>query len=128
MSTTGPGAVSVENVAQTQRQIAQLKKQSRNTNFSFSASSKPVFFKETSSGHAYTAEKHNENKSAHIGQIQNMRIANFSMGFNPTVYNTTTDYNNQFANNKKSGSQERQQAQKDRVQKNRMPHYDFGRD
>lgn len=44
-----------------------------------------------------------------------MRIANFSMGFEPTLYSTTTDYNNKFANNKQALSVERQQAQKDRV-------------
>jgi len=107
MSTTGPGAVNVENVAQTQRQIAQLKKQSRNSNFSFSASTKPVFFKETSAGQAFTPDKLKEKKCSHIGQVQNMRVANFSMGFAPTIYNTTTDHNNQFASNKQSMSVDR---------------------
>ena len=67
LSAAGPGAVNVENVAQTQRAIAQLKKASRNSNFSFSATPKPVFFKETSAGHAFTAEKLKEKKSSHLG-------------------------------------------------------------
>ena len=97
MSASGPGAVTVENVAQTQRAIAQLKKASRNSNFSFSATPKPVFFKETSAGHAFTAEKLKEKKSSHIGQVQNMRVANFSMGHAPNAYSTTSDHNNRFA-------------------------------
>ena len=129
MSTQGPGAVNVETVAQTQRATAQLKKASRNSNFSFSATSKPVFFKETSAGHAYTADKLKEKRDVQIGQVQNMRVANFSMGCEPTMYNTTTDFNNRFAINKQTTmSVDRKQAQKERVAKNRQPHYDFGRD
>ena len=55
------------------------------------------------------------------------------MGFEKaTCYNTTSDYNNQHMNVMPKQSQqmrtERLQEQRDRVQKNRMPHYDFGRD
>lgn len=128
MSTQGPGAVNVESVAQTQRAIAQLKKASRNSNFSFSTTPKPQFFGETSAAHAFASDRLKEKKSTHIGQVQNMRVANFQMGFAPGAYSTTTDHNNRFASTTQSFSADRQQAQKDRVQKNRMPHYDFGRD
>ena len=54
------------------------------------------------------------------------------MGFEKsTCYNTTTDYNNKHMNEAKQSQQmrtERLQEQRDRVTKNRKPHYDFGRD
>lgn len=63
--------------------------------------------------------------------MPNMRTANFRVGFeNKTNYNTTTDYNNiHLRESPKASQTDRQnqiQAQKDRVQKNRQPHYDFG--
>ena len=59
-----------------------------------------------------------------------MRIANFQMGFErSTDYGTTTELNNKFAASKQQAkSSDGRQAQIDRVQKNRQPNYDFGRD
>ena len=97
MSTQGPGAVNSDSVAQTQRQIAQLKKQSRNSNFSFSATNNR-FYQETSAGNAYRAKMPQATDSSHLGQVPNMRIANFQVGFErSTDYGTTTDQNNRLA-------------------------------
>ena len=68
-----------------------------------------------------------------MGDVPNMRIANFKMGFEKnTSYKTTSDHNNKHMTSTpmqaESSRTERIQAQKDRVQKNRIPHYDFGRD
>ena len=56
-----------------------------------------------------------------------MRVANFSMGHAPSAYGTTSDHNNRFAS-AGPGKPLDFQAQRDRVARNRMPHYDFGRD
>ena len=56
-----------------------------------------------------------------------MRVANFSMGHAPSAYGTTSDHNNRFASAGPAKALDFQ-AQRDRVQRNRMPHYDFGRD
>jgi hypothetical protein len=107
--------------------MAQLKKASRNANFSLSGTATPAFSNETSAGQAFTAGKLNEQASTHIGQVQNMRVANFSMGHAPSAYGTTSDHNNRFAS-AGPGKALDFQAQRDRVARNRMPHYDFGRD
>jgi len=107
--------------------MAQLKKASRNANFSLSGTATPAFSNETSTGQAFAASKLNEQTSTHVGQVPNMRVANFSMGHAPSAYGTTSDHNNRFAS-AGPGKALDFQAQRDRVARNRMPHYDFGRD
>ena len=71
---------------------------------------------------------------AEVGNPQTMRVANFHMGFEKSVdYGTTTDHNNRFfledQNIKSISNLHRSQvlAQRDRVTKNRVPHYELGR-
>ena len=71
---------------------------------------------------------------AQVGNPQTMRVANFKMGFEASVdYGTTTDQNNRFfvqESNRETLSKAHNSqvlAQKDRVMRNRVPHYDFGR-
>ena len=88
----------------------------------------------TSASHAYTPEKLKLKEMANVGDARTMRVANFQMGFEKqTDYGTTTDQNNKFfqdeTNRNSIGArhQNQLQAQKERVTKNRVPHYNFGR-
>ena len=118
-----------------QTQNAKRVQQSRNSNFSFSQSSRPApFANTTSAGQAFTPGKLKLKELANVGDARSMRVANFKMGFEQvTDYGTTTDANNKFFNeakNRDSLTEQRSKqllAQRDRVIKNRQPHYDFGR-
>ena len=112
---------------------AKLVEQSRNANFSLSQQpGKQKFYNVTSAAQAFTPDKLKQKDSV-ASDMQNMRIANFKMGFDKkTDYNTTSNFNNQHMNespgNASKDRSKQLQEQRDRVRKNRQPNYDFGRD
>jgi len=58
-----------------------MAKSSRQSNFNFGGG-KPVFYQETSMSNAFSADKLAKNKGKTVGgDVQSMRVANFSMGF-----------------------------------------------
>ncbi len=86
-------------VAATKQHNAKLVEASRNANFTLSANpGRPTFHATTSAAHAFTPDKL-KFKSSNMTDVQDMRSANFKMGFEKaTNYNTTTDYNNRHMN------------------------------
>lgn len=74
------------------------KAKSRNSHFSLSQSNRPAKFQnETSAKSAWTPEKLQLRDKASLGDPHSMRVANFKMGFEPSIdYGTTSDHNNAF--------------------------------
>ena len=69
-----------------------------------------------------------------MGNALSMRVANFKVGFEKSVdYGTTSDQNNKFfreeSNRDSLHANHKSQvlAQKDRIMRNRVPHYELGR-
>lgn len=114
-----------------------LKEAGRNSNFSLSQGPKKVYM-QTSSGASHTNAQFKINnqlsqKCTNAQVKQAMRGTNFSLGSDNLNYATTATQNNkQVEEETKHGIsgqiEERIQGQKDRIAKNRIPKFSYGRD